>query len=176
MRRAAVFIDGGYLAKVLEREYDKARIDFSKFSDIVCEGYERLRTYYYYCMPYQSNPPTEEEKLRYANAQMFISRISKLPRFEVRLGKLKPIDHDFRQKKVDVMLAVDMVRMGWSKQVDLCVLVSGDSDFTPAVKAVKDAGVITRLCYSKRSVHDEILSEVDERYEITKELIEKSKL
>ena len=68
--RAGIFIDGGYLGAILKSEYSEPRIAFDKFSDLISGAdYERLRTYFYYCMPYQSDPPTPEEKLRYSKAQ-----------------------------------------------------------------------------------------------------------
>lgn len=171
--RAGVFIDGGYLAKVLKEEFHEPRLAFDKFSDIlVGSGYERLRTYFYYCMPYQSNPPTAEEKERYAKAQRWISALQRLPRFEVRLGKLAKRRDSFEQKRVDVLLSVDLVRMSWDHQIQKAVLVSGDSDFVPAVQAAKDAGALVHLFYSSYACHNELLDSCDERFLITKDLID----
>jgi hypothetical protein len=33
--RAAAFIDNGYLAMILKHEFDEARLDFRKFSDLL---------------------------------------------------------------------------------------------------------------------------------------------
>jgi len=88
LEKAAVFIDGGYLSKILKGQFASEKIDYSVFSDIICNDYKRLRTYYYDCLPYQENPPTEDQKLRYAERQRFITALDNLPRFEVRLGKL----------------------------------------------------------------------------------------
>lgn len=57
--RVAVFIGSGYVSKVLSND---VRMDFMKFCDKACGDKERLRTYFYDCMPYQSEPPTEDEK------------------------------------------------------------------------------------------------------------------
>jgi uncharacterized LabA/DUF88 family protein len=176
MERAVVFIDGAYLQKVLEKDFDKPRIDFEKFSNLLCDDYERLRTYYYYAMPYQGNPPTEEERKRYSVADKFISRLRKLRRFEIRLGKLAKRDGEFIQKRVDILLAVDLVRLSWGRQMATAVVIAGDSDFVPAIQAAKDAGVLVRLYYSKRSVHNELLEAVDEYFEINSEIIEKCRI
>ena len=55
--KAAVFIDGGYFAKVRQNlnVYD---VDFCKFSDLLCDKYERLFTFYYDAPPFQSAVPT----------------------------------------------------------------------------------------------------------------------
>jgi len=44
--KVVVLIDGGYLSKVLENDFQKVKINFLKLSDNVCGDSERLRTYY----------------------------------------------------------------------------------------------------------------------------------
>lgn len=171
--RAAIFIDGGYLARVLKDEFGEPRLAFDKLSDLLSgSGYERLRTYFYYCMPYHSDPPTSEEKERYSRAQGWISSLQRLPRFEVRLGKLAKRGMSFEQKRVDVLLSVDLVRMSWDHQIQKAVLVSGDSDFVPAVQAAKDAGVLVHLYYSTYACHYELRDACDERTVISKLFID----
>jgi len=175
MAKVAVLIDGGYFAKVLENLFGEPNIDYEAFSNKICGDAERIRTYYYDCMPYQSNPPTLEERKRYAERDKFIYKLKKLNRFEVRLGRLQKIGREFKQKGVDVLLSVDLVRMSWGHQIDRAVLVTGDSDFVPAIKAARDAGVVIILYYSRKPpmyVHDELFDNCDERYEITQELID----
>ena len=70
-----------------------------------------------------------------------------MPRFEVRLGKLAPRDGEFEQKGVDVLFSVDIVRMSWAKQIERVILITGDSDFIPAVNAARETGVIVELYY-----------------------------
>jgi len=171
-----VFIDGGYFNKVLENDFNRPRIDYYKFSELLCDpNYERLRTYYYNCMPFQDYS-TDEENSRYLAMEKFIHSLKRLPRFEIRLGKLERINGAFVQKRVDILLAVDLVRLSWGEQIKTAIIITGDSDFVPAVEAAKDAGVLVQLYYSKSSIHDELLSAVDESFEITIGLIEQSKI
>lgn len=44
------------------------------------------------------------------------------------------------EKGVDVMLAVDMVRMADRNEYDVAYLLAADGDYTPAAKAVMEAG------------------------------------
>ena len=76
--RAAVLIDGGYFDKVLN-DLGRLRVDFQKFSNKVCGTTERLRTYYYHCMPYQSNPSTLDERQRYSSMDRFMYSLRMLP-------------------------------------------------------------------------------------------------
>ena len=81
---------------------------------------ELLRAYYYHCLPYQSNPPTGDERRRYAAKHRFVTALRHIPRFDVRLGKLayRGTDRDgqpiFQQKRVDLMLGVDMALLAAS--------------------------------------------------------------
>lgn len=111
--KVGVFVDGGYLQKITEAFADKSnptvtvlpQIDFGKLSDVLCppsKG-ERFRTYYYDCPPFQSNPPSEDERKKVANQERFIHALNALPRFEVRLGRLNRITQkdgtfDYQQK------------------------------------------------------------------------------
>jgi len=172
--RVAVFIDNGYLSKVLP---DGKKVDFLKFCDKVCEGRERLRTYFYDCKPYVSDPPTDEEKVKVSNYNKFAGKVEALPRFQMRYGKLRKNKDDgtYEQKRVDILLAVELVRLSWAGQIGYAIIITGDSDFVPAIEAAKDAGVITKLYYSRRAVHDELLSAVDERCEMDGAFVESVK-
>ena len=86
MGKCAILIDAGYLNKVVEAEFNRARIDFGKLGDVLAGPMERLRTYYYHCMPYQSDPPTKEERERFAAMDRFIYSLKKQPRFQFRQG------------------------------------------------------------------------------------------
>jgi uncharacterized LabA/DUF88 family protein len=169
--RAAVFIDGAYLTKILDVDFGKPKIDLARFSDILCGKNERLRTYYYNCMPYQSCPPTEEERRRFAAMDKFVYTLKKLPRFEVKLGRLGCIGGEFIQKRVDIALAVDLVRLSCGRMIGKAVVVTGDSDFVPAIEAAKESGILVVLYYSPSSIHDELLSAVDESVVIDGNLI-----
>ncbi len=175
MYKTVLFIDGGYLAKI-SKSFGQPKIDFLTFSELLCDAHDdRLRTYYYYCMPFQSLLPSVEESSRYKNAEKFVKSLVKLSKFEVRLGRFQKIQNglsaEYVQKGVDVMLAVDLVKMSWSKQIDKAILLAADSDFIYAIQAAKDAGVSTKLCYSdKHPVNDLMFDVFDERMIITNDL------
>ncbi|MBD3405001.1 MAG: NYN domain-containing protein [Candidatus Lokiarchaeota archaeon] len=185
LQRAAVFIDIGYFGKVLKYCFDEPRIDFEKFSDYLCEDKERLRTYVYDCPPYVSQEPTDEEERRQENHERFASSLTKLHRFEVRLGKTahNAVTGEFYQKRVDVLLTVDLMRMAWDRQIGTAILVTGDSDFVPVIESVKQAGVVVKLfyrdCYDNQGramtrTLDELLEVCDECIVIDNALIEDS--
>jgi uncharacterized LabA/DUF88 family protein len=176
---AAVFIDGGYLDYVLKGQFGHARIDYAALTRAMAGNYELLRAYYYHCLPYQGSPPTEEEKVRFASMQSFCNRLKRLDRFEVRLGKLAYRGMDaagnriFEQKRVDSMLAVDLVLLSAKRTIQKAVLFTGDSDFLPPVWAAKNEGVIVGLWHgaSDMQPHRDLWDTVDERTQVTEALI-----
>lgn len=172
--KAAVFIDNGYFSKVLKRDFNEPRVDYRKFSDAICAGCERFRTYVYDCGPYQSQVPTDEERRRKSEADKFFSAIDRLPRFEIRLGRLRKTNSvpAFEQKGVDVLMSVDLVKLASAGKIEKALLVTGDSDFVPAVRAAKDSGVIVEIYYSRNQhLSEELYLICDDRFVIDKDLI-----
>ena len=177
MEKAAIFIDGGYLNRVLKDYFGEPNIDYVKLCDAICNDLElkRLRTYFYHCMPIVREGNKIDEK-KHADMQRFISRLKRLPRFEVKLGRLQLIGGHFKQKMVDVLMSLDIVNMCFDRQIQHAVLIAGDSDFIPAIRRAKDYGAIVHLFYHQKSVHNEILDEIDELHTITEEIISKCRV
>ncbi len=179
MDRCAVFVDGAYVDKLFQHHLGGIKVDYGKFAQHVTQGCDLLRTYYYHCLPYQSNPPTVDERQRFSSSEKYFAALSRLPRFQVRLGKLEfrgkrqdgsPI---FAQKRVDILLGVDMVELAATHQITRAILVAGDSDFLPAIEVVKRHGVLTVLWHGTRgghgrqsTCHNDLWDMCDERVEI----------
>ncbi|MBI1973711.1 NYN domain-containing protein [Candidatus Micrarchaeota archaeon] len=187
---AVVLIDGGYFSKVLsDFSVDTENFDLVKFSDALCEGHKRLRAYYYDALPWISDKfPSSKDSDRRSSKQRMLDAVTYLKRFEVRQGKVQRTtvnckkcgenDYKFNQKLVDVLLSVDLVRLAWSKQARYIVIVSGDSDFVPAVRAAKEAGAVTKVVYAKTehaAIHDDLRKVCDERQQIDKPFLDSFK-
>jgi uncharacterized LabA/DUF88 family protein len=181
---AAVFLDGGYVEKVMRFDHHETPIDFQKLVHTMVGTDELLRAYYYHCLPYQSNPPTEAERLRYAARHRFTTALSYLARFDVRLGRLVYRGQDaqgqpiFQQKRVDCMIGVDMALLAGKGKITNAVIFSGDSDIIPALEAVKREGVLVTLWHGSLSSRDskpsrELFEIADERKELTAEIVKK---
>ena len=182
MGKVAIFLDGGYLEKVLKFDFSNPKIDYSKLSQVMAAPDELLRVYYYHCLPYQSNPPTEDEKNRYAGAHRFFTALGYHPRFEVRLGKLahRGIDSEghsiFIQKRVDCMVGVDMSLLAGKGRITNIAIFTGDSDLIPAILAIKQEGILTTLWHGSfgpdTNPSREIYEVCDERKQLTKEILD----
>jgi uncharacterized LabA/DUF88 family protein len=179
--RIAIFIDGAYLEKVLKNEFDLVGIDFVKLSQVMARGKEILRTYYYNCLPYQSHPPTQEERERFSNKQGFFIFLDRLPRYAVRLGRLayrgtnEKGEPRFEQKGIDTLLCVDMVNLAATHQIASVSLLAGDSDCIPAIKVAKEHGVDITLFHSqiRDNYHYQLWQECDERFPMNQSFIKK---
>ncbi|MBU3923609.1 MAG: NYN domain-containing protein [Nanoarchaeota archaeon] len=170
--KGVLFIDGEYLKKVLMKKLDGFKLDYLKFSDKICLDLElmRLRTYFYDCLPIIRKNNPLDIKLD-AKRQLFISQLKRLPRFEVRLGKLQLIGGKFRQKMVDVLMSLDVVEMCFGGKVGHVILVAGDSDFVPAIRKAKDCGIIVHLVCDRNSAHNELMDIVDEIHELNLDFV-----
>lgn len=177
---AAIFIDGGYFDRV-SRDCGSPRIDFGKLSQELARPHELLRTYYYHCLPYMGPTPSEEDQQRYENKQRFFNALTRLNRFEVREGKLEYRGTDreserpiFEQKRVDIYLGVDLVMLAAKQRIHRAILVTGDSDFLPAIRAAKNEGVLVHLFHGTgpQQPHKDLWDEVDERTVITPDLLQ----
>ncbi len=165
-QKCAVIIDGGYWEKILE-SVGHPNIDLLKLSESLSKPAYRMRTYYF--------------DGKHEARQSIHDQLEMLERFEVVLGDVVereakcPICNKTykinEQKRVDVLIAVNLVHLASTKQVDTIVLIAGDRDFLPVVEVAKDAGVIVRLAYSGKGyskVAPGLLKSADERIKLTK--------
>ena len=172
----AIFIDGGYLKAILKNN-NNFSLDYFELSNKISKiiNAERLRTYYYDCLPALIEHNEKSKKL-FQDKEKFLEKINSLPRFEIKLGKLQRIGNTFRQKKIDVLMSLDIVDKCFEKQIQHAVLIAGDADFIPAIKKAKDHGAVIHLFAQEGSLNKEILSEIDEIHYITKDFLEDCKI
>ena len=180
---AAVFLDGGYLDKIVFHDHKNQRIDYGRLVNEMAAPDALLRAYYYHCLPYQGNPPTEDERSRYAARHRFVTALQLIPRFEVRLGKLAFRGRDpagnpiFVQKRIDNMIGVDMALLAAKGKITNVSILTGDSDYMPTIEAVKREGILVTLWHGSFSPDTapsrELYEICDERKELTAALVAK---
>jgi len=176
MERAVVLIDGGYLSKIIRKFFPEHKVDYLVFSELLCDNCNRVQTYYYDCMPYQSGTPTYEERSRYARADRFMAALRKLDKFTVRLGRLIKTDDGFQQKGVDVLFAIDLSELSLTNSIDIAYVVPGDSDFVPAVEQANRLGIKTVNVHHPTEFSYHLRDVCRNAYIINLEIINKSKL
>jgi uncharacterized LabA/DUF88 family protein len=176
--KSAIFIDGGYLNRVLKDNFAEADFDLLKFCEKICgdTGTSRLRTYYYHCLPVLRKGFENKDREKIRRMESYLTKLKRLPRFEVKLGRLQIIGGMFKQKMVDVLMSLDITNLCFAGQIKHAILIAGDSDFVPAIKQAKDSGAVVHLYFHPKTVHNEILDNADELHEITGELVKSCRI
>ena len=157
--RAAVLIDNYYLKKeVLDEIENGFKLDYKAFCDLVCKNHDSslFRTYVYDC-EFKSN-------------EILLDRLEKLTNFKIRRGEKQKQGFHFVQKQVDIQLAVDMITLSKSN-IQNIILISGDSDFIPAVKYVQDQGTRVYLWTAKKDKNGELARNGDGANALTQEVL-----
>ncbi len=77
--------------------------------------------------------------------------------------KYLPMSQTLGEKGTDVALAVDALQVGLDGKIDIAVLVTGDGDFVPLVRALNKQGVRVLGAYFKYQTKDDKKSFMNER-------------
>lgn len=188
MDKAAVFIDGGYMATITKKVYPLSdsiprKLNFESLCRKLAEerSCELLRGYFYHCPPFQGVYPTEEEKQRKAGYDKFIHSLKQLKRFQIREGRLSKVYDEgnqplFIQKGVDILLAIDMLKLILKRAIQKVIIIACDSDFVPVVRAIKEEGAIVELYHFTDGGEDfkasrYLVDEVDDDFSLSKEIL-----
>ncbi len=132
-RKAAVLIDNQHLKKQVIDQMsvygEKFLLEYEAFSTFLCDDIraEMFRTYIYDC-EMKSN-------------ERLLSSLNKIDGFQVRKGVIQHSDRGYRQKQVDILIALDMIKLSMKNRIDDIILVTGDGDFVPVIEFVKGESV-----------------------------------
>ena len=188
MHKANVYIDDGYLCKIskefgggsyLKIDYYRLAISMARIFNFWCNS-----IYFYTAPPFQSNPPTVEESRRKSGYDRLVSKISRIPKFYVREGRVQKIDNEFKQKGVDTLLTMDLMELLQDRQgVKAAVLLICDTDFVPILNSIRKKEIEVILFYysdyvrhSNFSMSDYLLTACDKHHLIDKDFLMKSKI
>ena len=157
--RVAIFIDGSNLYHGLKNNFRRQDLNFTSFITKLCGSRTLFRTYYYNVLQDANKwPDTHREQ------QDFLDVLNKTPYLEVRLGGTKVAQGVPVEKGIDIMLATDLLYFAWNNFYDVAVLVSGDSDFTYALQAIKNMGKHVEVAYFETAVSKDLLDLADNRH------------
>lgn len=163
-----MFIDGGYFDSVLEKvsklffKGEPVDIDYAKLKGTY------KRAFYYNSLPAQRVEEDKEEfKKRFESVQRKYMAISEIHGFHVREGVVRRESKKNKQKKVDILMAVDMLMHTMAHNMDSVIILTGDLDFQPAIDALVQAGMYTNLLYFPDNTSKDLVSSADVGYKIT---------
>ena len=171
----AVFIDGGYLDRGIRGEH---RLDYNRLSALLAGSERLLQTYYFNCLPFDFKSPTPDQEKFYKMRTQFYDNLKRRPKMTCKFGYLvyRGKDTEGRpilvQKKVDVMLAVDMITMAARRILHSIKLLSGDSDLSPAIQETRQFGVrVDLFTFEALTYAGDLAGECDSHTILTPELI-----
>ena len=139
LERVVVFIDGNNfyysIKKILKPD---ERVDYQKLVDVLVGDRMLVKTFYYIA-------PLDKsvDYKKYEKHQKFLEELKKISKFNVVLcdfKKIKTKDGNFFYvvKGDDVQLAQDLLLGAFDNLYDAAIIVSGDEDFFPLIKTVRE--------------------------------------
>tara|TARA_Y100000310_G_scaffold298381_1_gene332295 strand:- start:18383 stop:18952 length:570 start_codon:yes stop_codon:yes gene_type:complete len=155
-RKAIVFIDGSNFYHNTKSLIDrKKNIDFNKLVGLICGKFDvDLKNIRYY----NGVPDISDNEEVYYKHIRFLEGLKSLG-IKVKTRKLKEIKKlNIRiEKGIDVMIASDMIRKTLvEKECQVCILISGDSDFIPAMQIIKNVNYEVIVCSPKYGFSNEL--------------------
>ncbi len=161
MKRIMIFIDGSNLYHGSKTTLGESKLDLEKLIEKLLhlqEGRELVRTYYY-----NVALNMKDDENAYKAQQRFFHRLTNIPNFEFKLGRLEKHAEKRVEKGVDVELATDMLFFAYQNLYDIAILISADGDFACAIEKVKNLGkhVENAYFFENRSYH---LQRVSDRF------------
>jgi len=159
MSNIVLFIDGeNFLHKVedvLRKEKVKikkgelSKIDLNFLLNKALEKYKITRKIFY-AAKLHFHPKTKDKSIELILFQRYLKTNLQKQGFEFLIagnvrGQEVTVDHKtkvlFREKGVDVKIAVDLVAMAADKKIKTAILCSSDSDLQPAVQEARKRGI-----------------------------------
>lgn len=137
--RCMVIIDGSnFYFKLKElRLHNLLEFNFSKFAKTLARNNNVVKSMYY-IGKIRTDRSTKAEKML-ADQQKLFAHLKK-HNFRYSLGYLLKSGGKYREKGVDVNMAVDILVATYENLCDHIILVSSDTDLLPVIKKAKEKG------------------------------------
>jgi len=158
--QAYIFVDGAYVRERLRDFGVSDRFDPIKPASLVQNhrfgGKQALvgRVFYY------DAPDTQADASQRADQEEYFSQLRRLPDTHVVLGEVRK-GKKREQKGVDVQLAIDALKVAVSGVTQVIALVSGDADFAPLARAIRETGPHVLVFAFSQSAASSLLNEAD---------------
>ena len=128
LERIIIFLDNSNIFKGF-RKYD-IKADYEKLKKVIQRDRELHGIFLYEGVVYPMSP----EKKKWYNG------LNKRSGYVIKASFDKISPSGAIEKKVDIKIAIDIISLAYEDSYDTAVLVSGDGDFIPVVKKIKELG------------------------------------
>ena len=166
--RIGVFYDGSFFAYAQRYYYHECDLGWLRFQPLHAfiegfiakkeQGYASYKVVYaaWHQGLFTSKNSTQEQLRLQRNLHHDLMHAGVEPRY-------LPMSQTQGEKGTDVALAVDALQVGLGGTIDIAVLVTGDGDFVPLVRALNKQGVRVLGAYFKFQTKDGKKSYINER-------------
>jgi uncharacterized LabA/DUF88 family protein len=134
LRKAIIFIDGNNFYHNCKKNFKPKKIDFNKITKKICYKFnlDLKEIRYYNSIPALSD-------ISYDKHKKYLDSLKK-DNIIICVRELAGRGEFKREKGVDILLASEMISKSIIKnECDVCILISGDADFLPAMQIIKDS-------------------------------------
>ena len=148
MDRIAIFIDNSNIFKGFQKYNIQA--DYEKLKTLITHGRKLDAIFLYEGIVYPISP----QKRNWYN------ELTNRSGYRIKTSFDKIVTNEAIEKKVDITIAIDMISLAYEKTYDTAVLVSGDGDFVPVVRKVKELSKKVEIWAFKYSLANALKEEV----------------
>jgi len=138
--RVIIFLDGSNFYHRLKEPELKLRqlldFDYKKFTDWLSHGRTVVNSIYYVGLVRREKGNLKGEEL-VRNQQKLFASLEKHS-WETKTGYMMIHENDYKEKGVDVKLAVDILDMAYQDKYDTAIVVSSDTDLIPGIVRAKE--------------------------------------
>lgn len=163
-----LFIDGGCLRQFAEdatARYPSFSICNIHWAQLV-SGYNKV--FYYDSLPPRKKDEEEGAYLkRIEKNETFFDDLRAISGVHVYEGDARRRRKVVQQKKVDIMIAVDMLTHSFRRNMHQATLLTADLDFKPLVDALVQDGMQVELWYPHGKPNKELIYAADKRIPLT---------
>lgn len=159
-----LFIDGGCLRAVLEQMSVRYTGGAALNLDYGALTRDYSKVFYYDALPERKSDEDETTYFaRIAPQRRLLDHLCSLDRFHVYEGDVRRSSarRGPEQKKIDVMIAVDMLTHSFRRNMHEATLLTGDLDFKPLIDALVHEGMFVTLWYPPGETAKELIAAAD---------------
>ncbi len=140
--RVIVFLDGSnFYHRLRDPELDFKQLldfDYKGFAEWLSHERKIIRSIYYVGLVRKEKANLKSEEL-VRNQQKLFANLQKQG-WEIKTGYMMVQDKDYKEKGVDVRLAIDILDMAYQDEYDTAIVVSSDTDLIPGIMRAKELG------------------------------------
>ncbi len=129
MERIIIFIDNSNIFQGF-RKY-RVKVDYEKLKYALIKNRKLQYIFLYEGVVYPMSP---EKKKWYKD-------LSNKSGYTIKASFNKIVSNYVMEKKIDIQIAIDIISLGYENAYDTAVLVSGDGDFVPVIKKIKELDI-----------------------------------